>query len=89
MKIGKFEIDDKDIFSFILIISGIVGIYYFKHIFIFGLVIGICTTAMIFLFPSGLTLKLLDKMFNYSNSITMVMQNESEKENKRKIKYRK
>ena len=80
--------DKKTIVSFILFIAGILGFIYFKIGFVLGFIIGSSTIAIIFLFPSNFALLILDKVFDYSNKTSKVMQNETEKRfNKNRVKY--
>lgn len=72
-------------------LSALYFLYAFSYKFGLGLIYGMTFTSFLFLFPSPIGVRILDKVFNYSNSLGVIMKNESEKNNSKsnenKVKF--
>ena len=67
----------------IIILSMILGKYY-----IIGVIMGMTVMTYILLFPNPKLVFILDKIFGYSDSITVRMKDESQKNEKTRVKVK-
>lgn len=83
----------KIIFSILMIVLPFI----YRMPYGYGFIMGSMFIGYLFLFPSPIGLVMLDKVFNYSDKIAVIMKNESENndekyqkiKNKGQVKYKK